>query len=187
MTNAPQNVEFRLELQQNDKMTDQTFIRMTNDEAISANFDFNYDLSKQMNSGKANIYTMVEGYIQTAGNCLPTSEQTTIVPVGVKIAANDDYTFTIPDGTSGVGVTLIDTETGVRTNLSALDYTVSLEEGTYNERFVMEISPIQQVITDVQASEINDQKSDVRKQLIDGLLYIVRDGKMYDARGARVE
>ena len=187
VTNAPQNVEFRLELQQNDKMTDQTFIRMTNDEAISANFDFNYDLSKQMNSGKANIYTMVEGYIQTAGNCLPTSEQTTIVPVGVKIAANDDYTFTIPDGTSGVGVTLIDTETGVRTNLSALDYTVSLEEGTYNERFVMEISPIQQVITDVQASEINDQKSDVRKQLIDGLLYIVRDGKMYDARGARVE
>ncbi|MBQ7531068.1 MAG: helix-turn-helix domain-containing protein [Paludibacteraceae bacterium] len=189
-TDAPKNVEFRLEIQQNDKMIDQTFVRLTNDEAISANFDFNYDLSKQMNSGKANIYTMVEGYIQTAGNILPLSEQTTIVPVGVKVVENADYTFSIPDGTSGVGITLIDRETGTRTNLSALDYTVSLEAGTCDERFVIEISPISQVITDIESTNGEDDgisPNGAHKVLIDGLLYIVRDGKMYDARGARVE
>ena len=181
---APQDVEFRLELQAGEKVADQTFVKMTTDEQISTAFDFNYDLSKQMNSGKANIYTMVEGYIQTAGNCLPMREHTTVVPVGVKIAADGDYTFAIPDGTEGVGVTLIDQETGIRTSLSALAYTVTLEAGTYDERFVLEISPIHNVPTE--QSAVRDQQSDVRKVLIDGLLYIVRDNKMYDARGAMV-
>ena len=181
---APQDVEFRLELQAGEKVADQTFVKMTTDKQISTAFDFNYDLSKQMNSGKANIYTMVEGYIQTAGNCLPMTEQTTVVPVGVKIAADGDYTFAIPDGTEGVGVTLIDQETGIRTSLSALAYTVTLEAGTYDERFVLEISPIHNVPTE--QSAVSDQQTDVRKVLIDGLLYIVRDNKMYDARGAMV-
>jgi hypothetical protein len=108
------------------------------------------------------------------------------VPVGVKITTDGDYTFSIPEGTEGVGVTLLDTETGIRTSLSALDYTVSLEAGTYNDRFLLEISPIQHIATDVESTG-NDAMNGVRKLLIDGLLYIVRDGKMFDARGARVE
>ena len=182
--NAPKDVEFRIELQAGEKTADQTFVKMSTDEQISTAFDFNYDLSKQMNSGKANIYTMVEGYIQTAGNCLPMSEQTTVVPVGVKIAADGDYTFAIPDGTAGIGVTLIDTETGIRTNLSALTYTIALTAGTYDNRFVLEFSPIRNVPTE--QSEVRSQKSEVSKVLIDGLLYIVRDNKMYDARGAMI-
>ena len=181
------NIEFRLELQQNDKMTDQTFVKLSDNEEVSANFAFDEDMMKEMNQGKANIYTMVEGYIPTAGNTLPMREQTTVVPVGVKIATNGDYTFSIPDGTSGVGVTLIDTENNIRTNLSAVDYTVSLESGQNDNRFVLEISPIQHIATEIETSDIGDQQSDVRKLLIDGLLYIVRDGKVYDARGARIE
>ena len=189
----PTNVEFRMELQQGEEKADQAFVRMTTDENVTTGFDFNYDLSKEFNKNKANIYTMVTttmedgpSVTEAAGNVLPMSEQTTIVPVGVKIATNDDYTFSIPDGTSGVGVTLIDNLTGTRTNISAVDYTVSLEAGTYNERFVLEISPIEQVITNLEPSAM-EQQSDVRKVLIDGLLYIVRDGKVYDARGAKVE
>lgn len=191
---APTDVEFRLELQQNEQKADQAFIKLSYDEHVTTGFDFNYDLSKEMNGGKANIYTMITSVIdneasvtEAAGNVLPMTEQTTVVPVGVKIATNGDYTFSIPEGTEGVGVTLIDTETGIRTSLSALDYTVSLEAGTYNDRFVIEISPIQHVATALEPSAVGDQQSDVRKLLIDGLLYIVRDGKMFDARGARIE
>lgn len=190
----PTNTEFRLELQKDEQKADQTFIRMTNDENVTIDYDFNYDLSKEFKKNQANIYTLissvtdgVSSVTQTAGNCLPMSEQTTVVPVGVKLAADGDYTFSIPDGTSGIGVTLIDSYTGMQTNLSALDYTVSLESGTYDDRFLLQISPIHTVPTEVEVSEIGDQTSDVRKLLIDGLMYIVRDGKMYDARGARVE
>ena len=192
--NQPTSAEFRLELQQTGKAIDQTFVRLTDEVNVTTGFDFNYDLSKEMNANKANIFTMITTAMddgntvtESAANCLPMSEQTTVVPVGVKIAANDDYTFSIPDGANGVGVTLIDNLTGTRTNLSAVDYTVSLEAGTYNERFTLEISPIQYLPTELEQSDINNQMSDVRKVLIDGLLYIVLDNKMYDARGARVE
>jgi len=191
---APKDAEYRIELRQNDKMVDQTFVRLSNDEHVTTGFEFNYDLSKEFNKNKANIYTMVTTQMvdgpsitETAGNVLPMSEQTTVVPVGVKIATAGDYTFAIPEGTNGVGVTLIDTETGVSTPLSALDYTINLSAGTYDNRFVMEISPVQEISTDLESSEFSSQNSDVRKVMIDQILYIVKDGVMYDARGARVQ
>jgi len=181
-------VEFRLELQQNEKMVDQTFVKMSNEENVSAGFAFDEDLSKEFNANKANIYTIVESNMPIAGNVQPMSEQTTVVPVGVKIATNGEYTFAMPDGTEGIGITLVDNETGIRTSLSALDYTVNLNAGTYNERFVLEISPIHHMPTGIE--EVSGERLEVsgaRKLMIDGILYIVKDGKMFDARGARVK
>ena len=173
-------------LNQNDEIADQTFIRLTDDENVTNGFEFGHDMSKEMYSTKANIFTYI-GYETVAANSMPFTEQTTVVPVGVKVVSDGEYTFAIPDGTEGIGVTLVDTETGVRTSLSALDYTVNLSAGTYNERFVLEISPIKQTPTGIENSEVSHQHSDIRKVLIDGILYIVKDGKMFDARGAVVK
>ena len=116
------------------------------------------------------------------------SDQTTVVPVGVTIAAAGEYTFAIPDGTSGVGVTLVDTETNERTNLSALDYTVNLTAGTCDGRFLLEISPVSNTPTDIEQLDNGDWTLDnVRKVLIDNKLFIIKDGVVYDARGAKVK
>ena len=193
---APTNVEFRIELQQEGKKADQTFVRLTNEENVTTGFDFNYDLSKEFNKNKANIYSLVSTMIdddlsitQSAGNVLPMSDAITTVPLGVKIATAGDYTFAIPSGTSGVGVKLYDNETSITTDLSAgLTYTIDLGEGTHDGRFVLEISPIKQVVTGIEeGSGLGDQDSAVRKVMVDGILYIVKDNKLYDARGARVE
>ena len=184
----PQSEEFRLELRRNDKMEDQTFVKMSNDENASANFVFGEDLTKEKNTKKANIYTLVEGYIPVAGNTLPMSNQTAIVPVGVSIKSTGDYTFSIPEGTDGVGVVLVDEATGIRTSLSALDYTVSLGAGTHDQRFTLEISPIQNTPTGLEEPTSDSSlKGRAQKVMIDGILYIVKDGKIFDARGARVE
>ena len=169
-------------------MEDQTFVKMSNDENASANFVFGEDLTKEKNTKKANIYTLVEGYIPVAGNTLPMSNQTTIVPVGVSIKSTGDYTFSIPEGTDGVGVVLVEEATGVRTSLSALDYTVTLQQGDYTNRFYLEISPIQNTPTGLEEPTSNfSLKGRAQKRIIDGVLYIVKDGKIFDARGARVE
>lgn len=181
----PSVYEWCLELQQYDQMTDRTYVRMSDEEEVTSGFEFGYDMSKSMNRDKANIYTFI-GSETVAGNSLPLqTEQTTVVPVGVTIKNAGEYTFAMPEGTNGVGVTLVDTEANVRTSLSALDYTVSLEAGEYTGRFMLEISPVQNTPTDIEAVSV--QPSEVRKVMIDGILYIVKDGKMYDARGARVE
>ena len=173
--NAPQSEEFRLEILRNDKKEDQTFVKLSNDEEVSANFVVGEDLTKEKNANKANIYTIVENYLPIAGNTLPMSDQTTVVPLGVTTNSTGEYTFAMPDGTSGVGVTLIDNVENTRTNLSALDYTVTLTAGEYTNRFFLEISPVQNTPTDIEA--VSGQPSEVRKVMIDGILYIVRDLK----------
>lgn len=194
-TAAPQrNTEYRgeyefcLEVQQDDQMIDRTFVRLSDDENVTTGFEFSEDMTKQFNSRKANIFT-IAGNTSLGGNSLPLSTtQTTVVPVGVKIKTAGDYTFSIPEGTEGIGVTLVDNETGVRTLLSALDYTVNLTAGTHDGRFVLEISPIQNTPTGIEEPTSDSSlKGRAQKRIIDGVLYIVKDGKIFDARGTRVE
>ena len=180
--------EFCLEVQQDEQMIDRTFVRLSDDENVTTGFEFGEDMTKQFNSRKANIFT-IAGNTSLGGNSLPLSTtQTTVVPVGVSIKSAGDYTFSIPEGTEGIGVTLVDNETGTRTSLSALDYTVTLQAGDYTGRFVLEISPIQNTPTGLEEPTSDSSlKGRAQKVMIDGILYIVKDGKIFDARGARVE
>lgn len=182
----PEEVEFCLNLMQGDVKVDNAFITLMDNDKISTDFDMNADLVKMFNSKIANVYTII-GDVEVAANCLPMTDQSTIVPVGVQIPADGEYTFSMPNGTSGVGVTLIDGVTGERTNLALTDYTVSLEKGTYDQRFVLEISPIEHTTTAIEISEKTDAPNNVCKKLIDGVLYIIKDGKVFDARGARLQ
>ncbi len=183
---AETDTEFRLTLMQDAQEVDRTFVRLCDDENVTAGFEFNYDLCKEMKTG-ANVYTIVSNYLPVAGNCLPMNNQTTVVPMGVQIAADGEYTFAMPEGTNGTGVTLIDNETGTRTSLALMDYTVTLGKGTYDNRFVLEFSPVAQTPTGIEDAEIVNRKSSNRKLLIDGILYIVKDGQVFDARGTKVK
>ena len=184
----PREIELRLELQQNEQMIDRTYVVLSNDEDVSANFAFGEDMCKEFNAHKASIFNYTADHVGVAGNTMPMSNQTTIIPMGLNIETTGDYTFSIPEGTEGIGVTLVDNETGTRTSLSALDYTVTLQPGDYTGRFVLEISPIQNTPTGLEEpTSASSLKGRAQKVMIDGILYIVKDGKILDARGARVE
>ena len=183
---AKRNYDWKITIARNGKVEDQTFVRLSDNEKVTTEFDFNQDLSKEFNYGRSDIYTLI-GYEKAAANSLPLSEQTTLIPLGLSIEYNGDYTIAMPDGTANIGVTLIDTESNTRTNLSAgMEYTLTLKKGDYNNRFFIEISPIQQTPTDIEYVE-NSHDDQARKVLIDNILYIVRDGQIFDARGARVK
>lgn len=180
--------EWRLTLNQDSNMVDQTFVRMTNLEQVTDTFDFGQDMSKEFNKTRSNLYSFIN-YERAAANCLTlNTESNTIIPLGLNIIAGGDYTLAMPDGTNGVGITLVDEATGTRTNISAgLTYPVTLEKGDYTNRFFLEISPIKTTptgIEDVQGGNVQSAK--VHKVMIDGILYIVKDGKIFDARGARL-
>lgn len=182
------NYEWKLTLSRNEQIEDQAFVRLSDNEQVTTEFDFNQDLSKEFNYGRSDIYTLI-GYEKAAANSLPITETTTLIPLGLSIEYNGDYTIAMPDRMENIGVTLIDTESNTRTNLSAgMEYVVTLNKGDYNNRFFIEISPAHQVPTDIEyvTGDSNNQDS-VRKVLIDNILYIVRDGQIFDARGARVK
>ena len=185
-TDVERNYEWKITLSRDDNQEDQTFLRMTDNEEVSEDFDFNQDLVKELNYGRSDIYTLI-GYEKAAANSMPFSENTTVVPLGLDIEQDGDYTIAMPEGVESVGVTLLDAETGERTNLSiGMDYTLSLNKGVCHNRLYLEISPIQQTTTDIEYTDQGTREQSVRKLLIDGKLYIVCDGVVYDAQGKRL-
>ena len=101
-------------------------------------------------------------------------------PVGVQIAKAGEYTFAMPDGTAGITVELIDYETNTRTNLLFNDYTVNLPAGTNESRFALYMQP-SKVATDME--NISDETTGLKKYIIDGQLFLQKDGMLYDAQG----
>ena len=118
-----------------------------------------------------------------AGNVVPADE--VVIPLGVVITEAGEYNFTLPSSTNGVTVELIDYVTGKSTNLLALDYTVNLTAGTYESRFALRIQP-DKVTTGVEDGVPFGDDANVRKVIIDGALYLVKDGAIYDAQGKLV-
>jgi hypothetical protein len=170
----------RLALQQEDAQCDHTFIRLQEDKA-TAEFDMNYDLCKIINRG-ANIYSMINN-VEVAANVLPMEER--VIPIGLDIHETGNYTFAMPDGTDGITAILIDYETGKETNLLLADYTTELREGTNNERFALRVRP-NHVATAVETI-IDGANGQIQKYIINGALYILNNGQLYDAQGRMVQ
>ena len=181
----PEQVHLRLEIAQDDEMADQTFVQLQQ-EGATAEFDMNLDLTKMLHSG-TNIYTLAgEQGIKSAGNVMPMSE--CVVPVGVKVDTEGEYTFRMPDGTEGMVVELIDYETNTRTNLLLSDYIVTLPKGTNEGRFALHIQPSKSGVT-TNIDQINGgsmHHEGVQKYLIDGKLIIRTAEGAFDAQGKRL-
>ena len=183
---TPEKVNLRLEIAQDDVTADKTFIQLQ-EEGATADFDMNKDLTKIINVG-TNIYTIIsQGSVLTAGNVMPMSE--CVVPVGVQVDTNGEYTFRMPDGTEGMVVELIDYETNTRTNLLLSDYTTTLPAGSFENRFALHIQPSKSgVTTGIEGAypqPLPEGKG--TKFLIDGKLIIrTAEGVVYDAQGHRL-
>ena len=178
---AEDNYELRLELQQNGAKADQTFVELQAEGATEM-FDMNIDLAKMFNAG-ANIYTIIgESKTEAAANVLPIAN--TVIPVGVQVATAGEYTFAMPDGTDGVVVELIDYEYNTRTNLLFRDYTVNLPAGTNDTRFALSVKPDKTATSMENITTPSD--GELRKFIIDGVLYMQKDGVLYDAQGKLV-
>ena len=176
---------FRLELAQDGKMVDQTYVKLMDDAKVTTDYDFNYDLTKE-GAITSNVYTFIRDE-KVAGNCLPLEmSQETTVPVGIVAKADGSYTFAMPDGTEGLNVTLYDSQANKYIDLSIEDYTLDLTAGTYDNRFFLTIDPRNSATTiDVVGGEGEDIEA--AKIFRNGLLYIQRGDKLYDARGSRIE
>lgn len=180
--NANDKHVLRLELQKNNTSVDQTFVQLQAEGATEM-FDMNLDLTKMVNSGN-NIYSLIPGTesnIEVAANAMPIAE--TIIPLGVVSAAAGEYTFAMPEGTDGIVVELIDYETNTRTNMLLDEYTVNLGKGTFENRFALHVKPNK---TTTSLEDVNTNTTGVKKYLIDGVLYMQKDGVLYDAQGKLV-
>ena len=107
--------------------------------------------------------------------------------LGVEVTKAGNYTFSMPSDFDGT-VTLVDNFDGSRTDLSLGDYSVALPKGIIEDRFTLEINIERSSATDIEGIEGGNLKDgNAHKFVRDGIMYILRDGVIYDAVGQRVK
>ena len=178
----PNNYLVRLSMTNEYEEEDHTFVELK--DGASADFVLNEDLYKISYTRWPNVYVFAGAY-DAGYSQVPVENQN--VRVGVYANKAGQYTFSMPSEFTGT-VTLIDNFLGTQTDLGLGDYTVSLNRGMDNERFSLEINIERSSATDIEGIEggsIKDGKA--HKFVRDGIMYILRDGVIYDARGARMK
>ena len=177
------NYFIKLDMWYNGNLNDWTYLDLRN--GADEDFMLNEDLSKVNNRGVPNIYSFAGAY-DVAYNALPIKSQT--IPVGMIIRKNGTYKFAMPYNFSGT-VTLIDKFAQTRTNLALEDYEVYLEKGTIDDRFELEINIYNAPTAIDGASDGKGSLKDgkAHKFIMNDMLYILKDGVIYDARGSRVK
>ncbi len=182
---APKTENYQIELQvlnSNQEELNRTYVELR--EGADDGFVLNEDVYMSYNNLAVDIYTLAGNY-DVAANVLSVGNHE--IPVCVEVRKAGTYTFSMPSNFSGTA-TLVDSFTGERTNLALDDYEVNLQKGVIEDRFLLEID-VQKVATAIDGTTGSGSLKDgkAHKVLIDDVLYIVKDGVVYDARGARVK
>jgi hypothetical protein len=177
------NYLIQLDLQQGEDYSDHAFVDLK--DGANSEFVLCEDMMKIVRNGKPNVY-VYSGAYDVAYSQVPVVSQT--IPVGVIIPQDGTYTFTMPTNFDGT-VTLVDTFEQTRTNLGLGDYELYLDRGTINDRFYLEID-IYKVPTAIDGVEdgsgsLKDGKA--HKFIENGQMYILENGRIFDARGSRVK
>ncbi len=133
----------------NEKESDKTYLQLEED--ATTEYDLNSDLGKIVNEGCLQVYTLtaprtvtdaagnsVVEQSQLAANYLPIESQS--VAVGIQAPAAGEYTFSMPSVPAGIIPTLYDSKTGATINLAFDKYTVTLEQGTDEKRFTLQLN-----------------------------------------------
>ena len=157
-------------------------------DAYTTDYEIGADLEKMFGEGfTLSVYTL-SGNTRLAYNALSREAATQLIPVGFRAPEDGEYTFSLPDDSPTEGIEridLIDYETGYLTNLLSAPYTFSTTRTESDSRFAITITYSKETPTDTEAPFGKGNKR-IEKVLIQQQLYIIIDGKMYDATGKMV-
>ena len=172
--------------------SDKTTI-LVSDKYNAAEYEINADLEKMFGENGYTLATYsLSGETRLAYNAMSNADAENIIPIGYRAPAEGEYTFLINPRYAENGafesVNLIDYETGIVTDLLMSSYTFSTDRTQNDARFALNVVKQKETPTGIEngANGANDANG-VRKLLLDGKMYIILDGKMFDAQGKRVK
>lgn len=171
--------------------SDKTTI-LVSDKYSAADYEINADLEKMFGNGYTLATYSLSGETRLAYNAMSTSDATAVIPIGYRAPAEGEYTFSINPRYAESGafsrVDLIDYETSTVTNLLYGPYTFESDRTQNDARFALNVVMAPQTPTDIESiSDEGLEMSGAHKMIIDEKLYIILDGKMYDATGKVVK
>ena len=173
--------------------SDKTTI-LVSDKYSAADYEINADLEKMFGDNGYTLATYtLSGETRLAYNAMNNADIMNVIPVGYRAPEEGEYTFSInpryAESEAFEQVNLIDYEEGVITNLLQSSYSFTTARTQNDARFAINVVKRQDMPTDIETvggEGINDANAP-RKVLINDKMYIILDGKMYDATGKSVK
>ena len=169
--------------------TDRTGVVLS--EEYTTQYEIGADLQKMLNGG-LNLYTINADAQQLAFNGLSEEDAIAPIPVGVTLPTAGEYTFSFDADQYNMSavdtVMLIDYTEGTQTNLLYQNYTFTANKGKNETRFALliRLAKSPEITTNLENTDINDSEKP-RKIIRDGMLFIIRDEKIYNALGVEVQ
>lgn len=159
------------------------------DEYTAGN-DFNADLPKLLGDNKLRAY-MVYNEQNMAYVALNETLAAEWIPITVRVPQQGGYEFALDENISEVeeleGLYLFDALPGTTTNLLNGSYAFEAEAGSLSDRFALNaVRRAPQVPTDISGGGETGGR-DIRKVIFNDKLYIIVDGKVFDATGKTVK
>ena len=179
-----------IELRGNNTM-DRTGVVLCNE--YTPAYEIGADLLKVSNEGALNLYTINQYEQPLAFNGLSDEDAIAPIPVGVTFPTAGEYTFAFDFNhydIFGIEVLeLIDKAQGTTTDLLMNDYTfVTNTTGTVDDRFQIIVRRAKDVTTDIITPSLSgESRGEASKFIHNGQLFILRDGKLYNAAGIQVK
>lgn len=151
---------------------------------LTEGFDNGWDGRKMFGESVAPQLYAVTSDGNMAINCIPDVDGALL---GFRKGSKENiYTFTFDyDGKRVLYLNDLKEDTSVLIN-SANTYTFVAAANDNEVRFVISTTPLQNVITGI-SGLINSEQTSVRKILHNGQIYIIRNGRIYDAKGAMIK
>ena len=165
---------------------------LISDKYSAAEYEINADLEKMFGNGYTLATYSLGNETRLAYNAMSRTDATNVIPIGYRAPAEGEYTFAINPRYAENGdferIDLIDYETGFVTNLLQSSYTFTSDRTQSDSRFALNVVPQKETPTDIEpVSGDGEPVTGARKVIINDKLYIILNGKMYDAKGVMVK
>lgn len=179
------NNRFGVSLATADKLCDNLFV--TCEDEASATYTIGKDVQKMGNvtgTKVARMWTNAKGTKLCAVNAAYVNGQA-IIPLQLFSPTKAEYTLSL-DSNPDEDVYLM-RNGNIVWNLTSSDYTFELNEGTDDTYALQVIRRVNNTATGVDAIDADNHGTDfVEKMIVNGQLFILRDGALYDALGKKV-
>ena len=183
-------------------MMDRTGV-VLNEEYSSAEYEIGGDLAKMASNKYLNLYSFNDNSRKQRlafNGMSDVDADSTLIPLGVVFPSAGEYTFSFDaetyDPLDLEALFLVDESTNEFINLLAEDYKVKVNKAqTVENRFYLFVRRVKRAndpdpsnpSSNIDLLSNEQAQSSTGKFMLNGILYIVRDGKIYDALGTQVK
>lgn len=184
--NLPEDMEIVLTATGNGQ-TDEALLHINDELMLSNELEFPDEMTKQMNAGKLNFYTLANATGMYA-NGLSYADAQEWVPAGMVVPADGIYSFSAEDVNSMYikNVLLLDKTSGFEYDLMNMSPELELTAGTSEERFAVKIVLREQSEVPTGIDGVETDSDGAQKFIWNDKVFILHHGVIYDSTGKRV-